>query len=81
LREITLKIARISQLDLFSSEIAQTPLGEFIVVDYINDPVDLRLQSITCEGVPDNIVQAIATKITLLVKTRKVLSELNVADN
>lgn len=81
LREITLKIARISQLDLFSSEIAQTPLGEFIVVDYINDPVDLRLQSITCEGVPDDIVQAIATKITLLVKTAKVFSELNVTDS
>jgi hypothetical protein len=76
LREIAYQIARISNLDLFSSEIAETPQGEFIVVDYINDPVDLRLQSITNEGVPDDIVRTIAAKITLFVKTRKVLSEL-----
>jgi hypothetical protein len=71
LMEIASQIARISNLDLFSSEIAKTPQGEFIVVDYINDPVDLRLQSITNEGVPDDIVKTIAAKITLFVKARE----------
>jgi hypothetical protein len=81
LRKIAFQIARISNLDLFSSEITQTPQGEFVVVDYINDPVDLRLQSITCEGVPDNIVQAIASKIAVIVKERGVRAELKVSDH
>jgi hypothetical protein len=69
LRAITSKIACISNLELFSSEIALTPQGEFIVVDYINDPLDLRLQSKAREGVPDEIVHDIAIRITDLVKT------------
>jgi hypothetical protein len=70
LREIANRIAQISNLELFSTEITLTPQGEFVVVDYINDPIDLRLQSKAREGVPDTIVHAIAWKITELVKTR-----------
>ncbi len=50
-------------MDLFSSEIALVPDGRFIVVDYVNDPLDLRLQSQTPEGVPDAIVRAIAERL------------------
>jgi len=60
---IAKKINSICKLDLFSSEIAITPSGEFLVVDYLNDPIDLRLQSCTVDGVPDEIVCQIATEL------------------
>jgi hypothetical protein len=61
LERITRIISNYIALDLFSTEIALTEEGRFVVVDYINDPIDLRLQSDACDGVPDIIVQAIAT--------------------
>lgn len=67
LREMAMRIARISNLDLFSTEIALSQQEQFTVVDYINDPVDLRLQSKAREGVPDEIVHAITKKIVELV--------------
>ena len=66
LRSITSTIAHLSGMDLFSSEIALAPDGRFIVVDYVNDPLDLRLQSCTPEGVPDAIVEAIAGRLVAL---------------
>lgn len=61
LEGITRIISNHIALDLFSTEIALTEDGRFVVVDYINDPIDLRLQSEAGDGVPDMIVQAIAT--------------------
>ncbi|MFZ2098495.1 MAG: hypothetical protein WAV05_17825 [Anaerolineales bacterium] len=58
--DITNTIADLCQLDLFSTEIAYTSDGLFVVVDYVNDQIDLRLQSSAAEGVPDAIVRAIA---------------------
>jgi hypothetical protein len=72
LYRITDKIAQICNLELFSTEIALSPQGEFVVIDYINDPVDLRLQSKAKEGVPDEIIRDITQKITGLVSTRVV---------
>lgn len=63
LQAIAAAIAHYSEMDLFSSEIALVPDGRFIVVDYVNDPLDLRLQSQTPEGVPDAIVRAIAERL------------------
>lgn len=63
LREVTERIARICCLDLFSSEIALTEEGRFLVVDYVNDPIDLRLQSRAVDGVPDFIVEDVAARI------------------
>jgi hypothetical protein len=63
LRTIMAAIAHFSELDLFSSEIALALDGRFIVVDYVNDPLDLRLQSQTPEGVPDGIVRVIAERL------------------
>jgi hypothetical protein len=54
-------------LELFSTEIALATDGCFTVVDYINDPVDLRLQSFALDGIPDWIVGRIAGKIAGLV--------------
>jgi dipeptidyl aminopeptidase/acylaminoacyl peptidase len=59
LREITVRIADICKLSIFSTEIAYTPEGLFLVVDYVNDQIDLRLQSKAADGVPDEIVQAV----------------------
>ena len=69
LHEIVLIIARLCKLDLFSTEISLTPEGFFVVVDYVNDLLDLRLQSKTPDGVPDDIVHDIAERLTLLAKS------------
>jgi hypothetical protein len=64
-----LSIARICKLELFSSEIAYTEDRGCTVVDYINDPVDLRLQSKSYDGVPDIIVADIADRLATLAAT------------
>ncbi len=61
--DITAAIARVCQLELFSTEIALIPDGRFIVVDYVNDQLDLRLQSHHPDGVPDGIVHDIAERL------------------
>jgi len=67
LAEITSSIARICGLEFFSTEIAVTSERLFIVADYVNDPVDLRLQSKAFDGVPDEIVDDIAKRLVSLV--------------
>lgn len=68
-REVTRRIARLCGLDLFSTEIALTEDNRLLVVDYVNDPIDLRLQSRAADGVPDFIVERIAMHIVEAVKT------------
>jgi hypothetical protein len=63
LRTIAAAIAHYTEMDLFSSEVALVPDGRFVVVDYVNDPLDLRLQSQVPEGVPDEIVRTIAERL------------------
>jgi hypothetical protein len=60
---IMTSIENICELDLFSTEIALTLDGLFMVVDYVNDPIDLRLQSKATDGVPDQIVSHIAESL------------------
>ncbi len=67
LREMAARIAQICRLDLFSTEIAMTEPGKFVVVDYVNDPVDLRLQSRAVDGVPDRYLESIARRLARLV--------------
>lgn len=62
-REVTRRIARLCRLDLFSTEIALTEENRLLVVDYVNDPIDLRVQSKAKDGVPDFIVERIAARI------------------
>lgn len=68
LRTITTTIARFCGLDLFSTEIALIPDGLFVVVDYVNDQIDLRLQSKAADGVPDDLAHDIAEGIVGLVE-------------
>ena len=66
--EIMARIARVCRLDLFSSEIGLTEEGLFLVADYVNNPIDLRLQSQAADGVPDAIVESIAEQLAMLVE-------------
>ena len=66
--EIGGRIARVCRLDLFSSEIALSEQDLFLVADYVNNPIDMRLQSKAADGVPDVLVQAIAERLAMLVE-------------
>jgi hypothetical protein len=66
LKEITMAIANLTGLDLFSTEIAFTIDGLFVVVDYVNDLLDMRLQSTAADGIPDEIVIDITRRLVTL---------------
>jgi len=72
LHEITRQIASICRLDWFTTEIALT-LEDFIVVDYVNDQIDTRVQSKAVDGAPDEIMQGIATRLVGLAKDASVV--------
>ena len=61
--QITAQIAELCGLNLFSTEIALTTDDQFMVVDYVNDQIDLRLQSTVPEGVPDAIVKDVSEQL------------------
>jgi hypothetical protein len=67
LRSITQRIAAICKLDWFSTEIALTH-EEFVVVDYVNDGIDTRIQSKAVDGVPDEVLHGITNQLVRLVK-------------
>ena len=56
-------IARISRLRFFSTEIVRDVRGRLLVVDYVNEVCDMRLQSAHPDGVPDAVVGRIADRI------------------
>ncbi|MCX6571295.1 MAG: hypothetical protein NT006_07765 [Candidatus Aminicenantes bacterium] len=56
-------IARVSRLRFFSTEIARDARGRLLVVDYVNEICDMRLQSSHPDGVPDAVVARIANRI------------------
>jgi hypothetical protein len=68
LYEVSRRIAQICRLHLFSTEITLTADGRFLVVDYVNDPVDLRLKSKAADGVPDAVVENIAGRLARLAE-------------
>jgi hypothetical protein len=63
LDDVTVAIAGLCRLELFSTEIALTSAGLFVVVDYVNDQIDLRLQSQAVDGVPDEIAHDVAERL------------------
>ena len=66
LRRVTSEIASICRLDWFSTEIALSKEGKFVAVDYVNDGIDLRSQSMAQDGVPDQVIRAIAADLVAL---------------
>jgi hypothetical protein len=67
LHDITRSIASLCRLDWFTTEIALT-LDDFIVVDYVNDQIDTRVQSKAVDGAPDEIMQSIAGRLAGLAR-------------
>ena len=64
--ELARKIAALTQMNFFSSEIAQVESGEFVLIDYVNDQCHMLSQSADPRmGVPDSVVGAIAKKLVL----------------
>jgi hypothetical protein len=63
LNQITKKIAAITNLDFFSTEIVLTEDNNFVVIDYMNDQCDMRLKSIHADGIPDNVVYHIINNL------------------
>ncbi|HEX7541154.1 MAG TPA: hypothetical protein VF352_03405 [Anaerolineales bacterium] len=68
LYEVARRIAQVCRLDLFSTEITLSADGCFMAVDYVNDPLDLRLQSKAADGVPDAFVENIAGRLVRLAQ-------------
>jgi hypothetical protein len=68
LRDITKRIASICRLDWFSTEIALVDDHVFVVVDYVNDEIDTRVQSRAMDGVPDEIINNIARQLVKIAK-------------
>jgi hypothetical protein len=67
LQDITQRIASICKLDWFTTEIALTH-DEFVVVDYVNDQIDTRIQSKAVDGVPDDVMKNVAFQLVTLAK-------------
>jgi hypothetical protein len=70
LRSITERIAKVCRLDWFTTEIALTPGGRFVVVDYVNDDIDTRIQSKAKDGIPDEVMKLVADKLIALVASK-----------
>ena len=65
LHDITKRIASICKLDWFTTEIALTR-EEFVVVDYVNDQIDTRIQSKAVDGAPDDVIRNVARQLVKL---------------
>jgi hypothetical protein len=64
LRTIICRLAELTKMKFFSTEIAQTDSGEFVLIDYVNDQCHMLTQSASpAMGVPDEIVAAIARRL------------------
>jgi hypothetical protein len=67
---IVAKIAGISRLKFFSTEIAKTEKGQYVVIDYVNPSCDMRFKSTCADGIPDEIVRKIAVSVASYVKSQ-----------
>ncbi len=64
LEELVRRLASLSGMRFFSTEIMQTPNDEFVSIDYVNDQCHMLSQSANSQiGVPDSVVEAIAQRL------------------
>jgi hypothetical protein len=64
LEEVIRRIAALTGMNFFSSEIALTETGEFVLIDYVNDQCHMLSQSANPQkGVPDELVAAVARRL------------------
>ena len=69
LEEIIRQVAALTGMNFFSSEIAQTDAGNFVLIDYVNDQCHMLSQSSDPRiGVPDRLVTAIARELVRATK-------------
>jgi hypothetical protein len=63
-REIVGRLASLTGMKFFSSELAQVDSGEFVLIDYVNDQCHMLSQGADPQkGVPDEVVAAIAGRL------------------
>ncbi len=60
LEQIVFKIAQLSKMEFFSTEVALTGDGRFVAIDYLNDECDLHAKSYWPSGPPDEVVRRVA---------------------
>ncbi len=72
LRRYTASIQEVCKLDFFSTEIVLTSEQKVVVVDYVNEMCDMRLQSHHPDGVPDAIVMDIIQSLVRLVESNSI---------
>jgi hypothetical protein len=64
LADLVHRIAALTGMRFFSTEIALTDAGELVVIDYVNDQCHLLTQTASPQnGVPDEVVAAIAFRL------------------
>ena len=69
LEEIIRQVAALTSMNFFSSEIAQTDAGNFVLIDYVNDQCHMLSQSSDPRiGVPDRLVTSIARELVRATK-------------
>lgn len=72
MKNIVEKIASITKLDFFSTEIAFTAENKFVVIDYVNDQCDMRFKSKHVDGVPDALIFKIIDSFSeYILKTKQ----------
>lgn len=74
LRTIVRRVARVTALEFFTSEVVLGSDGRLVAVDYANAPCDLRLQSQHADGVPDAVVDRIADALLSGLPRRRELA-------
>lgn len=68
--DVMQRIATVSQMDFFSSELVLATDERLVAVDYVNDQIDLRIKSRHYNGLPDVFVEKVAEKLLLFAKLR-----------
>ncbi len=64
LADVVLRLAKLTGMNFFSTEIAQIESGEFVLIDYLNDQCHMLTQSAHPRiGVPDQVVASVARKL------------------
>jgi hypothetical protein len=71
----TKTIAKITELDFFSTEMVLNNKNIFMVIDYVNDQCDMRIKSKHFDGVPDEVVRKIIYNLkNYIVRTKRLES-------
>ena len=65
------RLAQVTGLEFFSVEAARSPSGEYLLVDYVNEQIDLRPKSFFADGVPDELLRRIARRVARFAEEQR----------